>query len=163
MLDVLTLYQECKSLNTNDLFLVLRQGKFVAWLGKHCSIKDHTAITQIATSIIRSEEFPIEFFHEGHESEEFWDLVRGKSEYFTVVFKHIRLFHCHLGSGVFQADYIFDVCQDELVEKDLMILDTSDIVFVWKGSKTTEIKEKLTVELAVVNQTLNAAKENRNT
>jgi len=148
-LRVIEVTPECRSLNTNDLFLILYEGKFVAWLGKACHIKDHSTITHIAASVIRQEGSPIEFINEGHETDEMWDLLGGQAAYFKMPFKHIRLFHCHLGSGMFQAEYIFDICQDELVEKDLMILDTSDIVFVWKGSKSSETKEKHTLELAV--------------
>jgi hypothetical protein len=44
---------------------------------------------------------------------------------------------------------VYDPSQEDLEERDLFIIDSSDIIFVWKGHKVEPLKEKRVYETAV--------------
>jgi hypothetical protein len=53
----------------------------------------------------------------------------------------IMIMFCELGS---------DFCQDDLADEDIMILDNGEQVFLWLGSRCSEVEIKLAYKSAQV-------------
>jgi len=79
---------------------------------------------------------------EGKEPEAFWTGVKGRGEYasdkeLVLGAREPRLFHCSTNGGHFHVEEIFNFSQDDLIDDDVMILDTYTEVFVWVGNKSS--------------------------
>ena len=114
---------------------------------------------------------------EGHEPRGFWEALGGKTEYGSskwlqevVPTYPPRLFQCSNASGRFTVEEIFDFAQDvslvsmlpdqcyimiflyfteqDLVEEDVMILDTFSELFVWVGRGANEVERKEALKTA---------------
>ncbi|KAK4265504.1 hypothetical protein QN277_026552 [Acacia crassicarpa] len=77
---------------------------------------------------------------EGSESEQFWDLLGGKSEYPSQ--KIVRcaesdphLFSCNFSKGNLKVSEIFNFSQDDLMTEDIFILYCHSEIFVWVGQQ----------------------------
>ncbi|XP_042060494.1 villin-4-like [Salvia splendens] len=84
---------------------------------------------------------------EGAESEQFWDLLGGKSEYPSQ--KLVReaesdphLFSCTLTKGDLKVTEVYNFDQDDLMTEDIFILDCHADVYVWVGQQV-DTKNKL--------------------
>jgi len=91
---------------------------------------------------------------EGKEPAEFWDALGGKTEYATIKesepdFKSPRLFQCSNNRGYFYVEEVFDFDQEDLIEDDVMILDTYREVFVWIGNGANTEEKKKSLETAI--------------
>lgn len=65
---------------------------------------------------------------------------------------HTRLFRCSNEKGYFSiSEKCSDFCQDDLADDDIMILDNGTQVFIWVGSKCSEVEIKLAYKSAQVN------------
>eukprot|EP01117_Protostelium_nocturnum_P004986 TRINITY_DN1807_c0_g1_i2.p1 TRINITY_DN1807_c0_g1~~TRINITY_DN1807_c0_g1_i2.p1 ORF type:complete len:861 (-),score=194.07 TRINITY_DN1807_c0_g1_i2:34-2616(-) len=133
-------------LNSNDVFILTHENKNYLWIGKHSEIGNHPTSTFIHPTIPQKGD--IQIIDEGDETEEFWKLLGGKKGYFNEEQGTVKLFHCHFATGAISADRIWDFSQEDLVERDTMILDAKNRVFVWRGSKA-DLKENKTMELAM--------------
>ncbi|KAK6944212.1 Gelsolin-like domain, partial [Dillenia turbinata] len=69
---------------------------------------------------------------EGSESEQFWELLGGKSEYPSQKITRDPEGDPHLFSCTFSKE-IFNFTQDDLMTEDIFILDCHSEVFVWVG------------------------------
>lgn len=64
---------------------------------------------------------------------------------------YTRLFRCSNEKGYFTvAEKCSDFCQDDLADDDIMILDNGDQVFLWLGSRCSEVEIKLAYKSAQV-------------
>lgn len=64
---------------------------------------------------------------------------------------HTRLFRCSNEKGYFSiSEKCSDFCQDDLADDDIMILDNGTQVFIWVGSKCSEVEIKLAYKSAQV-------------
>lgn len=64
---------------------------------------------------------------------------------------HLRLFRCSNDKGYFAvSEKCIDFCQDDLADDDIMILDEGEDVFIWVGSKCSEVEIKLALKSAQV-------------
>jgi len=77
---------------------------------------------------------------EGAESDQFWDLLGGKSEYPSQ--KIVReaesdphLFSCDFSKGNLKVTEIYNFTQDDLMTEDIFILDSHSDIFVWVGQQ----------------------------
>ncbi|KAI4344434.1 hypothetical protein L6164_011663 [Bauhinia variegata] len=77
---------------------------------------------------------------EGSETEQFWDLLGGKSEYSSQ--KIVRdtegdphLFSCNFSKGNLKVTEIYNFTQDDLMTEDIFILDCHTEIFVWVGQQ----------------------------
>nr|XP_010927065.1 villin-5 isoform X1 [Elaeis guineensis] len=84
---------------------------------------------------------------EGTETEQFWDLLGGKSEYLSQKVGKEResdphLFSCDFSKGDLKITEIYSFTQDDLMTEDIFILDCHSNIFVWVGQQA-DSKSKL--------------------
>eukprot|EP01133_Synstelium_polycarpum_P015250 gene15250-18052_t len=135
------------SLDSNDSFILVRpqSEQSYIWVGKWSSEKD-IAIS-IGKQVFSSYNFDV--IQEESEPADFWrGLEGGKTKYFSAMRTpeeeiRCRLFQCSNNTGVFVVFEIFDFCQDDLDQDDVMILDAGSEVFVWQGCDATEVEKNL--------------------
>lgn len=60
-----------------------------------------------------------------------------------------RLFQCSNNRGYFYVEEIFDFDQEDLIEEDVMILDTFYEVFIWVGKDANVEEKKKSLETAI--------------
>lgn len=65
--------------------------------------------------------------------------------------QYSRLFRCSNEKGYFTvAEKCSDFCQDDLADDDIMLLDNGEQVFLWLGSRCSEVEIKLAYKSAHV-------------
>ncbi|XP_047950230.1 villin-4-like isoform X1 [Salvia hispanica] len=84
---------------------------------------------------------------EGAESEQFWDLLGGKSEYPSQKLAREaesdpHLFSCTLTKGDLKVTEVYNFDQDDLMTEDIFILDCHADTYVWVGQQV-DTKNKL--------------------
>lgn len=90
---------------------------------------------------------------ENREPGEFWDFIGGQQEHETdsSFLQHTRLFRCSNDKGYFNVtEKCSDFCQDDLSDDDIMILDNGEQVFLWVGTRSSEVEIKLAYKSAQV-------------
>ena len=96
----------------------------------------------------------IEIVAEGNETDDFWGFLGGKGEYAKVdtagelEIAEARLFQCTNKTGVFDVEEIYNFCQDDLINDDVMLLDTFTAVYVWIGTEANETEKKMSFDVA---------------
>jgi len=129
------------SLNSGDCFALLTPGHVYLWCGKG-SNKHEKDVAASITNIIKGNR-KVDKVEEGTEKDEFWTHLGGKAAYSTSKeleegTKEPRLFHCSAVHGAFKVTEVFNFSQDDLINDDVMILDTYSEVFVWVGHDSTK-------------------------
>ncbi|KAF8733142.1 hypothetical protein HU200_015515 [Digitaria exilis] len=84
---------------------------------------------------------------EGSETDKFWSLLGGKSEYSSQkVVRELEsdphLFSCILSKAIEQVKEIHHFTQDDLMTEDVFILDCHTSIFVWVGQQV-DVKVRL--------------------
>lgn len=139
------------SLNSNDSFVLeTPKGTFV-WFGKGCSGDERETAKKVASVVSKK---GAENVMEGSEPADFWSALGGKGAYASDVRveeegKEPRLFQCSNASGNFSVTEVFDFDQSDLVEDDVMLLDTYDEVYVWVGTGANATEKKEALQTAV--------------
>jgi hypothetical protein len=135
------------SLNSGDAFILETPNKVFLWCGSG-STGDEREFAKTISKEVTKREF--ELVPEGKEPEAFWSALGGKAPYAATKapageFKEPRLFQCTNAVGYFRVEEVFDFDQEDLIEDDVMILDTYFEVFVWigKGANTEEKKKAM--------------------
>ena len=59
-----------------------------------------------------------------------------------------RLFQCSNVTGSFSVDEIINFSQEDLVDDDVMLLDTFNSVFIWVGSQANDEEKKMSLQVA---------------
>ncbi|CAJ0942651.1 unnamed protein product, partial [Mesorhabditis belari] len=116
------------------------------WIGNESDVNEHTLLQEIAEKMIHQEETSVEIIKEGDEPEEFWERLGGHKRYKTDAsfMNYTRLFRCSNEKGYFSvSEKTVDFCQDDLNDDDVMILDNGIIVYLWLGSKASDVEIKL--------------------
>ncbi|GAB4838260.1 hypothetical protein Ancab_027789 [Ancistrocladus abbreviatus] len=77
---------------------------------------------------------------EGAESEQFWDLLGGKTEYPSqkiarVAERDPHLLECTFFKGVLKVKEIYNFTQDDLMTEDVFVLDCHSDIYVWVGQQ----------------------------
>jgi hypothetical protein len=110
------------------------------WQGKGSNATERKTATSVAGVLKGSR--TLTAVEEGKEPADFWTRVGGKGDYptereLTMGAREPRLFRCSTNGGHFFVEEIFNFSQDDLLDDDVMILDTYSEVFVWVGSKSS--------------------------
>ncbi|KAJ7375647.1 hypothetical protein OS493_039842 [Desmophyllum pertusum] len=142
------------SLNSGDMFVLETPYKVYLWRGKGACASERRNARQLIDYLMVGRE--VEPMREGKEPRAFWEAIGGYEEYATG--KRMedekpsyppRLFQCSNASGAFRVEEIFEYCQEDLIEDDVMFLDTYDEVFVWIGEGANEVEKAEAVTVAM--------------
>lgn len=105
----------------------------------------------------------IQLIDEGNEPENFfWAAFGGKPENLdedlavrpslydqeAIWHQKTRIFQCSNSDKFRIQETTLDFCQIDLSDNDIMLIDTSEIIYVWIGKKAIEIKIKFGVKSA---------------
>ncbi|KAG9511081.1 Protein flightless-1, partial [Fragariocoptes setiger] len=140
-----------KKPNTN-----INHSNLYVWIGSKCRKIDSELSIDIARSrFIVSDDAStkLNIITEGEEPVEFWAPLNGKKEYTSDAsfMNYTRLFRCSNDKGYFSvSEKCSDFCQDDLSDDDIMILDNGEQVFLWVGSRCSEVEIKLAYKSAQV-------------
>ncbi|XP_011494712.1 PREDICTED: protein flightless-1 [Ceratosolen solmsi marchali] len=129
-------------------------GIVYVWIGSKCDNEDARLIEEIAEEMFNNPWISLQILNEGEEPENFfWVALGGKKQYeFDAEYmKYTRLFRCSNEKGYFTiSEKCTDFCQDDLADDDIMILDNGEQVFLWLGTRCSEVEIKLAYKSAHV-------------
>lgn len=125
------------------------------WVGLKASPREAEIAKSIAHSKFNFESGTpnVVIVNERQEPKEFWDSLGGYQDYETDsnFLLHNRLFRCSNDKGYFNvSEKCSDFCQDDLSDDDIMILDNGEQVFLWVGTRSSEVEIKLAYKSAQV-------------
>ncbi|KAK2714542.1 protein flightless-1-like isoform X2 [Artemia franciscana] len=122
-------------------------GIIYVWIGSKASDEEAKLAEEIAQDMYDLESYSLQILNEGEEPENFfWIALGGKKQHDTDAdfMQYARLFRCSNEKGYFTvSEKCSDFCQDDLADDDIMILDNGEQVFLWLGSRCSEVEVKL--------------------
>ncbi|XP_027332141.1 villin-4-like isoform X1 [Abrus precatorius] len=126
------------SLNSSYCYILHSGPTVFIWSGSLTTSDDQDLVERMLDLI--KPDFQCRPQKEGAESEHFWDLLGGKSEYPSQ--KIVRddendphLFSCYFSEGNLKVTEIYNFSQDDLMTEDIFILDCHSEIFVWVGQQ----------------------------
>eukprot|EP00092_Neocalanus_flemingeri_P034413 GFUD01037422.1.p1 GENE.GFUD01037422.1~~GFUD01037422.1.p1 ORF type:complete len:714 (-),score=230.81 GFUD01037422.1:107-2248(-) len=134
--------ENASSLDSGDVFILETPAQTWIWSGKECVEEEIEQAVRLSTMVTLGRD--VTQIKEGEEEEEFWEALGGKAEYNTSegISKPIllpRLFHLVIRpSGSVRAFEIFNFEQTDLVDDDVMMLDSGDEVYIWIGKDAAQ-------------------------
>ncbi|XP_071822473.1 advillin-like isoform X2 [Apostichopus japonicus] len=141
------------SLNSNDIFVIQSPNNIFLWCGKGGSGDERELAKNVAKLISPVDAFTI--VAEGSETDEVWESLGGKGEYASdkklheeVPTHQARLFHGSNAKGYFQVEELYDFSQEDLIEDDVMLLDTYSEIFVWVGRNSNKEEKEQAMQTA---------------
>lgn len=132
-----------KSLESDDVFIIENGTNVWLWFGKGADDIEKQLASGFVERLAPGSS-PV-VIQEGEEPAEFWDALGGRTPY-SKNFKanlptvtEVKLYHCHVKpNGHVRIEELEDLLQSELDEDDVMIIDSSEEIFVWIGKGATE-------------------------
>uniref|UniRef100_T1J3P6 Gelsolin-like domain-containing protein n=1 Tax=Strigamia maritima TaxID=126957 RepID=T1J3P6_STRMM len=128
-------------------------GMVYSWIGKKADA-DMCRLTEDIARNTFQDNYCHQVINEGEEPENFfWVGLGGKKPYDTnaIYMQHSRLFRCSNEKGFFTvSEKCSDFCQDDLADDDMMILDNGEQVFMWIGTRCSDVEIKLAYKSAQV-------------
>ncbi|XP_067001407.2 villin-1 [Anabrus simplex] len=141
------------SLNSNDVFVLKGAKTCFVWCGKGATGDEREMAKQIAEVASHGD---YALVYEGQEKADFWEEIGGKEDYandiqLTEASDELpaRLFQLSNASGTFKAEEIVNFEQSDLVEEDVMLLDTREALYLWLGKDSRQDERKMAVETAI--------------
>ena len=126
------------SLNSSYCYILHSESMLFAWSGSHTTSDDQELVERMVDLI--KPDLQCRPLKEGAETEQFWELLGGKTEYPNQ--KIVReaendphLFSCHFSDGNLKVKEIHNFSQDDLMTEDIFILDCHSEIFVWVGQQ----------------------------
>eukprot|EP00090_Calanus_glacialis_P016248 TRINITY_DN2546_c0_g1_i5.p1 TRINITY_DN2546_c0_g1~~TRINITY_DN2546_c0_g1_i5.p1 ORF type:complete len:714 (-),score=245.21 TRINITY_DN2546_c0_g1_i5:95-2236(-) len=144
--------ENASSLDSSDVFILETPSKTWIWSGQECV--DEEVDQAVRLSEIVSPGREVTQIKEGEEEDEFWEALGGKTDYNTSndISKPIllpRLFHVVARPSVsIRAFEIFNFEQTDLVDDDVMFLDSGDEIYIWVGKDAAPEETGQALELA---------------
>ncbi|CAH8279986.1 unnamed protein product [Arabidopsis lyrata] len=131
-------------LNSSHCYILHGDSTVFTWCGNLTSSDDQELMERML-DLIRPNE-PTKAQKEGSESEHFWELLGGKSEYPSQKIKKDgesdpHLFSCTFTNENLKVTEIFSFTQDDLMTEDIFILDCHTEIFVWVGQQVDPKKK----------------------
>ncbi|XVF34161.1 hypothetical protein REPUB_Repub18cG0034700 [Reevesia pubescens] len=133
------------SLNSSYCYILHSGSTVFTWAGNLTS-PDDQGLVERQLDLIKPNLQP-KPQKEGSESEQFWELLGGKSEYPSQKISREpegdpHLFSCTFSKVLLQVMEIYNFTQDDLMTEDIFILDCHSVIFVWVGQQV-DTKNKL--------------------
>lgn len=134
---------KASKLASDDVFVVENDEHAWLWFGKD-SDEVEKQFARNAIASLAPEATPV-IINEGEEPNEFWDALGGKMTYCSSFKCNLfgvtesKLYHCHVDAqDKVKYEEIEDFEQKDLDEDDVMVLDSTEEVYVWVGKEATE-------------------------
>ncbi|CAN6450893.1 unnamed protein product [Victoria cruziana] len=126
------------SLNSTYCYILHSGSTVFTWSGSLTTTEDQELVERLLDLIKPNVQSKPQ--KEGSESDQFWTLLGGKSEYPSqkiapVAESDPHLFSCHFSKGNLKVTEIFNFSQDDLMTEDIFILDCHSNIFVWVGQQ----------------------------
>ncbi|XP_072969994.1 villin-5-like isoform X2 [Typha angustifolia] len=126
------------SLNSSYSYILHDGNTVFAWSGSLTTSLDHELVERLLDVIKPNLQSKTQ--KEGMETDLFWSLLGGKSEYPSQKIvkeqeSDPHLFSCNLSKGKLKVTEIFNFTQDDLMTEDIFILDCHSHLFVWVGQQ----------------------------
>lgn len=126
------------SLNSSYCYILHNGPAVFTWSGSATSMEDQELVERMMDLIKPNLQTKPQ--REGTESEQFWDLLGGKSEYPSQKISREaesdpRLFSCNFSKGNLKVTEVYNFSQDDLMTEDIFILDCHTEIFVWVGQQ----------------------------
>uniref|UniRef100_A0A0D3ALH6 HP domain-containing protein n=1 Tax=Brassica oleracea var. oleracea TaxID=109376 RepID=A0A0D3ALH6_BRAOL len=131
-------------LNSYYCYILHGDSTVFTWRGNLTSSDDQELMERMLDLIKPNENTKAQ--KEGSESEQFWKLLGGKSEYPSQKIKKDgesdpHLFSCTFSNENLKVTEIFNFTQDDLMTEDIFILDCHTEIFVWVGQQVDPKKK----------------------
>ncbi|KAK1366770.1 Villin-4 [Heracleum sosnowskyi] len=137
------------SLNSSYCYILHNGSSVFTWFGNLTTSEDQELVERLLDLIKPNMQSRLQ--KEGSESEQFWDLLGGKSEYPSQkvgrdVESDPHLFSCSFSNDL-KVTEIYNFDQDDLMTEDIYILDCHSDIFVWVGQQVNSKyrKDALTI------------------
>ncbi|KAL3535455.1 hypothetical protein ACH5RR_003916 [Cinchona calisaya] len=126
------------SLNSSYCYILHSGSTIFTWSGNLTTAEDQELVERQLDIIKPNMQCKVQ--KEGAESEQFWDLLGGKSEYPSQKIGREaetdpHLFSCTFSKGDLKVTEIYNFNQDDLMTEDLFILDCHLDIYVWVGQQ----------------------------
>ncbi|KAG1675355.1 Protein flightless-1 [Nymphon striatum] len=129
-------------------------GIVYVWMGAKADEDEAKLTEEIASEMYNRDTYGLQVINEGEEPENFfWVGLNGQKPHDKEAeyMKYSRLFRCSNDKGYFTiSEKCSDFCQDDLADDDIMLLDNGEQLFIWLGSKCSEVEIKLAYKSAQV-------------
>ncbi|KAF8093794.1 hypothetical protein N665_0377s0006 [Sinapis alba] len=131
-------------LNSSHCYILHGDSTVFTWCGNLTTSDDQELMERMLDLIKPDEHTKAQ--KEGSESEQFWELLGGKSEYPSKKIKKDgesdpHLFSCTFSNETLKVTEIFNFTQDDLMTEDIFILDCHTEVYVWVGQQVDPKKK----------------------
>ncbi|XP_033231107.1 protein flightless-1 isoform X1 [Belonocnema kinseyi] len=129
-------------------------GIVYVWIGSKSDPEEARLVETTAEEMFNNPWISLQILNEGEEPDNFfWVGLGGKKPYENNAefMQYTRLFRCSNEKGYFTiSEKCTDFCQDDLADDDIMILDNGEQVFLWLGTRCSEVEIKLAYKSAQV-------------
>nr|CAD1826032.1 unnamed protein product [Ananas comosus var. bracteatus] len=139
------------SLNSSYCYILHNGDTVFTWYGSQTSPENQELVERQLDHIKPNIQPKVQ--KEGAETEHFWDLLGGKSEYTNQkIEKDLEgdphLLSCDFPNGNLKVKEIFNFTQDDLMTEDIFILDCHSAIFVWVGQQVDVNRKRQALKIA---------------
>lgn len=140
------------SLNSSYCYILHSGSSIFTWSGNLTTAEDQELVERLLDIIKPNMQCKVQ--KEGAESEQFWDLLGGKSEYPSQKIGRDaetdpRLFSCTFSKGDLKVTEIYNFNQDDLMTEDIFILDCHLDIYVWIGQ---QVESKIKMQALTIGE-----------
>ncbi|TVU15861.1 hypothetical protein EJB05_39402 [Eragrostis curvula] len=126
------------SLNSSYCYILHNGNTVLTWIGNLTTSLDQDLVER-QLDVIKPD-VPSRSQKEGRETDQFWEVLGGKSKYSNQKVgkepeSDPHLFSCILSQGNVKVKEIHHFSQDDLMAEDIFVLDCHSDVFVWVGQE----------------------------
>ncbi|CAD6259714.1 unnamed protein product [Miscanthus lutarioriparius] len=126
------------SLNSSYCYILHNGNTVFTWTGNATTSLDHDLVER-QLDVIKPD-LPSRSQKEGRETDQFWELLGGKSKYPNQKVgreneSDPHLFSCIISKGNIKVKEIHNFTQDDLMTEDVFVLDCHSDIFVWVGQE----------------------------
>ncbi|KAL9686046.1 hypothetical protein QQ045_023501 [Rhodiola kirilowii] len=136
------------SLNSSYCYILHNDSTVYTWSGNLTTPEDQELVERQLDLIKPNVQSKPQ--KEGSESDHFWELLGGKTEYSSQKISKLtendpHLFSCSFTKGTLKVTEIYNFTQDDLMTEDIFILDCHSEIFIWVGEEVKNKGNALTI------------------